>query len=621
MRPRLILAVVLLIVAPTGVLSLLAWWHVREREQWVDARIQIVAQNAVRSVVRQVRQKLDDNLTDLRVAVEHVLDAGGGTSQIATAAGRLRETHPLVTDVYVFMNPWGFIYPPERMPSATEAKRPDPGQPDALAQALGACIGTAGKWDETLGFQVANHGFCFVRVEERRSLYVGYRANPGELQRIVRMALLDSSGGGITLTAHGPGLAGGAGDGVTVSDSLSGTTRAVDEDVDRAPDRSSGSVRLAVARLHPPLDAVVVSATATSVGALREAEQVRTHLLRWGIALLGVSILAGLWVALREVAAEVRQARARSDFVVGVSHDLRTPVAAMKMLAESLLAGRVSSVEREKQFLGTIVQECDRLNQLVERVLFFVRYGQNALAFRRRPVDAVTLVRESVDAFAARVGGEIEEFDGGALGSGFRILGAALSEDPSGPRGQRSEVGGHGISGTSNPEPRALNPESPTPNAEPALPILADPAAMTQVILNLLDNAWKYSRGVPSPRPVEVRYSVISDRCSGFGGRQFGVRPPASPPVTLPWRHSRRWVCIAVTDHGIGISPGDRRRLFRQFHRGAAALNANVSGVGLGLAMCRHIVRRHGGRIDVRSEEGKGSTFTVWLPAWTESER
>jgi signal transduction histidine kinase len=80
-------------------------------------------------------------------------------------------------------------------------------------------------------------------------------------------------------------------------------------------------------------------------------------------------------------------------------------------------------------------------------------------------------------------------------------------------------------------------------------------------------------------------------------------------------------VCIAVTDHGIGISPGDRRRLFRQFHRGAAALNANVSGVGLGLAMCRHIVRRHGGRIDVRSEEGKGSTFTVWLPAWTESER
>jgi two-component system phosphate regulon sensor histidine kinase PhoR len=120
---------------------------------------------------------------------------------------------------------------------------------------------------------------------------------------------------------------------------------------------------------------------------------------------------------------------------------------------------------------------------------------------------------------------------------------------------------------------------------------------MTQVVLNLLDNAWKYSRGVPEPGPVEVE-CLVSDTGRG---------------ELRPWRRGRPWVCIAVTDHGIGISKGDMRRLFRRFHRGKTAVSANVSGVGLGLAMCRHVVRRHGGRIEVKSEEGKGSTFAVWL--------
>jgi len=113
--------------------------------------------------------------------------------------------------------------------------------------------------------------------------------------------------------------------------------------------------------------------------------------------------------------------------------------------------------------------------------------------------------------------------------------------------------------------------------------IEADPEAMSVALRNLVDNAFKYS--------------------------------PVEPKVWLEWRPDRRFVAISVRDHGMGIPASEQKAIFRKFVRGSAAVAGNVKGSGVGLAMVRHIVSAHGGRIRVESEPGHGSTFTLFLPA------
>jgi two-component system, OmpR family, sensor histidine kinase SenX3 len=122
---------------------------------------------------------------------------------------------------------------------------------------------------------------------------------------------------------------------------------------------------------------------------------------------------------------------------------------------------------------------------------------------------------------------------------------------------------------------------------EPGLPPLkADRAALRRALLNLLQNAIKY--GGDSPR---VGLRVTSVRASG--------RPE---------------VRIAVEDHGLGIAPGDRDRIFEPFVRGEEAQARQIRGSGLGLSLVRRIVEAHSGRISVTSTEGQGSTFVIALP-------
>jgi signal transduction histidine kinase len=112
--------------------------------------------------------------------------------------------------------------------------------------------------------------------------------------------------------------------------------------------------------------------------------------------------------------------------------------------------------------------------------------------------------------------------------------------------------------------------------------VSADIEALGRAIRNLLENAVKYS-------PTERTVTVSAERRS-------------------------RDVLIAVRDRGIGIAPHERRAVFDQFHRGAEAAKRGITGTGIGLAMVDHIVRGHRGRVDIESEPGKGSTFTIVLP-------
>jgi signal transduction histidine kinase len=111
----------------------------------------------------------------------------------------------------------------------------------------------------------------------------------------------------------------------------------------------------------------------------------------------------------------------------------------------------------------------------------------------------------------------------------------------------------------------------------------ADPDALSVALRNVIDNAFKYS--------------------------------PDGPTVWVDWRVENTRVAIQVRDEGLGITAAERRAIFRKFVRGSAAGAANVKGSGVGLAMVRHIVAAHHGEIRVESEPGRGSTFTILLPA------
>jgi signal transduction histidine kinase len=117
-------------------------------------------------------------------------------------------------------------------------------------------------------------------------------------------------------------------------------------------------------------------------------------------------------------------------------------------------------------------------------------------------------------------------------------------------------------------------------------PVYAGPEQLAQVLTKLVDNAVKYS---PAGGVVEVRVEATA------GGVRF-----------------------SVCDEGLGIRPQDQERIFEKFWRVDPQMARGVGGTGLGLYICREIVRLLGGRIWVQSEEGRGSTFSVDLPAAAE---
>ena len=253
------------------------------------------------------------------------------------------------------------------------------------------------------------------------------------------------------------------------------------------------------------------------------------------ISISGVEFDDGVVFAFRNLTEERALDELKDEFVATVSHELNTPLAAIYGAAQTLRREDLElDPETRRQLLEVIATESERLARIVNEILL-------ASSARLRPARARQ--PSAVDLFAL-AGEVVEEM-------------RAIFADRDG-----------------------LQISLPQANGQPA--VVADPDRLRQVLINLLDNAVKYS---PDGGRVAVE-----------------IEPRA---------HSVR---VAIRDEGIGIPRGEQRRIFGKFYRVDPQLSRGVGGTGLGLYICRELVRRMQGRVWVASNEGEGSTFYVDLP-------
>ena len=263
-----------------------------------------------------------------------------------------------------------------------------------------------------------------------------------------------------------------------------------------------------------------------------EAVRARFRRSLFLIVLLDLLLLAGAVIVYRNVRAQTELARAKSSFVSNVSHELRTPLALIRMFAETLSMGRLKGEEKKQEYYDTIVRESERLTHLVNNILSFSRMEAGRKEYRKLPADLNDIVR-----------GVLETYTHHLQRQGFSLSTAYCSE----------------------------------PLVSPV-----DREAVAEALINLLDNAMKYSKD----------RKVITVRTQRVAG-ELGVE---------------------VQDQGIGIAREHHHRIFETFYRVPSGLVHDTKGSGLGLSLVKHIMDAHGGRVDVESAAGNGSTFRLVFP-------
>jgi signal transduction histidine kinase len=263
-------------------------------------------------------------------------------------------------------------------------------------------------------------------------------------------------------------------------------------------------------------------------------------------ALIGV---IASWLAFQR---QLRLNELKSNFVSSVSHELRSPIASVRLMAESLERGKVSEAPKQHEYFRFIVQECRRLSSLIENVLDFSRIEQGRKQYDFEPTDLVALTQQTVklmDTYAAERGVTLK---------------LQLPDS----------------------QPSTLNPQP-----------FADGKALQQALVNLIDNALKHS---PKGETVIVGLELERDQ---------NIQHPTS---NFQQQASR--VLLWVEDHGGGIPVSEQEKIFERFYRPGSELRRETQGVGIGLSIVKHIVEAHGGRVLVRSAVGQGSRFTIELP-------
>jgi signal transduction histidine kinase len=304
----------------------------------------------------------------------------------------------------------------------------------------------------------------------------------------------------------------------------------------------------------------------------------RQRTLWFGAVILTAALAAliGFVRARRAFLREHQLSELKTNFVSSVSHELRAPIASVRLMAESLERGKVCAAGKQQEYYGFIVRECRRLSSLIANVLDFSRIEQGRKEYEFEPTDLAALMSESVQLM--QTGAAEREV-------ALRLDLPGRTEDLSSmlDSSSRAADDGQGRAGSEIVE-RDLQP-------------CLDGRALQQALVNLIDNAIKHS---PKGEVVTV----------GLGLSRGPLNPGGVPP-----RARGPWLRLWVEDHGPGIPAAEQERIFERFYRLGSELRRETQGVGIGLSIVKHIVEAHRGRVVVQSAPDKGSRFTIELPA------
>ncbi len=263
------------------------------------------------------------------------------------------------------------------------------------------------------------------------------------------------------------------------------------------------------------------------------------HLLKsmaWtlsGSLLLTLIILATFAITIFMILRQKKLSDIKSDFINNMTHEFKTPIATVSLAVDSINNSKIIKEEKEvRYYTGIIREEIQRMNKQVESVLRMSLLDKHELEFNLIETD----IHELIDMAVSKVSLLLNERNG-------EIEVAAKAED-------------------------AL--------------VKIDPDHFTNALLNLLDNAIKYSE--------------------------------AEPQIVISTRNMDDGLTISVKDHGMGMSKEVQQKIFDKFYRKSSGNIHNIKGFGLGLSYVKAIVEAFGGSISVKSEAGKGSTFNIFLP-------
>jgi signal transduction histidine kinase len=243
-------------------------------------------------------------------------------------------------------------------------------------------------------------------------------------------------------------------------------------------------------------------------------------------------LICGVFLTLRAIAREIKLTQAKSAFVANVSHELKTPLSLIRLFAETLELGRMKSPEKAQEYYRIINNESRRLTQLINNILDFSKIEAGRREYQFAETNLAEVIKEVIKSYEYQI-----------IGAGFEL-------------------------------------QTRIQNNLPAVSVDRD--AMAQALLNLLNNAVKYS---PDIKRIEIKATALSDK-----------------------------VIIEVADSGIGIPRSEQKKIFEKFYRVSNGLVHDTKGSGLGLSIVKHIIEAHGGQISVESVAGRGSRFIVSIP-------
>lgn len=263
-----------------------------------------------------------------------------------------------------------------------------------------------------------------------------------------------------------------------------------------------------------------------------KAARQQTTIYIWTGILVALLVLSAGGISIRAVNQQIRMNRLKNDFIATVTHELKTPLSSMRLLVDTLLEKRYTDEKTATEYLKLVANENKRLTHLIDSFLTFSRMERNKQVFDLQPTAPAEIAQAAGEAVLAKFAAGRCDF--------------------------------------------IVHLDSPLPN------VSADKEAMVTVLVNLLDNACKYTKD----------------------DKQIGLKLYAE----------NGFVCFAVKDNGIGIPRRAQKKIFGRFYQVDNRLSRSVEGCGLGLSIVKFIVDAHHGRIEVDSTPGKGSVFTVKLP-------